>query len=199
MIAIRMATPASDAASAGRSSSGRPSRAPCHGSATAPPATTTSTTSTATGGGQRRAFDLEPAQQQRGPALPLPVDWRRERGDEQRCALAAGRRRAAGACGGLRDGEVWKGCEARRRGTCLSVEPHLRWGGAGFKPAPRNPGAGSAPARRLRRAAARRRRRRRWLEATRWQGERQAARVPRARAAQRALLMPLPPTPTLTC
>ena len=118
-------------ASAERSSSGPPSRAPCNGSATAPPATTTSTTSTATGSGQRRAVDLEPAQQQRGPALPLPVDWRRERGDEQRCAPAAGRGRAAGACGGVRDG-VWKGCEGRRRGTCLSVDSHLRWGGAGF-------------------------------------------------------------------
>ena len=54
-----------------------------------------------------------------------------------------------------------------------------------LRPAPRNPGAGSAPARRLRRAAARRRRRRQWLEATRWQGERRAARV-RALAAAHA-------------
>ena len=45
---------------------------------------------------------------------------------------------------------VERGCdvdEGRRRGTCLSVDSHLRWGGAGFKPAPLDPrrriGAGS--------------------------------------------------------
>ena len=48
-------------------SSGPPSRVPGYGSATTPPATATSTTSTATGSGRRRAVDLEPAQQQRGP------------------------------------------------------------------------------------------------------------------------------------
>ena len=56
---------------------------------------------------------------------------------------------------------VERGCdvdEGRRRGTCLSVDSHLRWGGAGFKPAPLDPRrriamAGAAPARQLRRAA----------------------------------------------
>ena len=93
----------------------------------------------AVGGGGRSTSSPPSSSAAPGPS------WRRERGDEQRCAPTADRRRAAGVCGGVRDG-VWKGCEGRRRGTASPLS--LIWVGeapasAGAEEPRRRIGAGS--------------------------------------------------------